>query len=508
MREIFVVLSIFSCSLIFGQDSDHSSDSFVNTSSKIIFNSSDNELKEVFDWAKKQALAYAFEGDAIGLWYEAALPGREVFCMRDVAHQALGAHYLGLASHTKNMLRTFAENVSDSRDWCSLWEINRHGTPALQDYLNDEEFWYNLPANFDILDSCFRMYNLTGDQAYLNDPVFLNFYKRTVYDYVERWDIGVDKVMQRDRFLNNSPENNRRFKNNRGIPGYDEGDADYVASLDLLTNQQVAFESYANIQVIRRDDKEAVTFFKKSDEVSNFINTVWWDKKTQQYFTHMDKNHELKKNGNGSTILYTGAAKDNLKHQKTLKALIDKLPKEPISGIEGLSHLPEILYRYEEPEKARQMLLFVFKSERREYPEGSFGAIGAMVEGLMGVELGTYSTRSTIKTGQFSEQNFITKSRLTNETEWAEMNHIPLKRNDISVRHEGVSKTEFTNNSGPQLQWKACFSGSYKTLNVNGNPVKSVTEILPINGEKISWVKVVVGAGEVMSVEAMPPFGK
>ena len=92
--------------------------------------------------------------------------------------------------------------------------------------------------------------------------------------------------------------------------------------------------------------------------------------------------------------------------------------------------------------------------------------------------------------------------------EWAEMNHIPLKRNDISVRHEGISKTEFTNNSGPQLQWKACFSGSYKTLNVNGNPVKSVTEILPINGEKISWVKVVVGAGEVMSVEAMPPFGK
>jgi hypothetical protein len=506
MREFFVVLGIFSCSLVFGQVSDHGADSFVNTSSKITFNSSDNALKEVFDWAKKQALAYAFEGDAIGLWYEAALPGREVFCMRDVSHQALGAHYLGLASHTKNMLRAFAENVSDSRDWCSLWEINRHGTPALQDYLNDEEFWYNLPANFDILNCCFRMYNLTGDQAYLNDPVFLNFYKRTVYDYVERWDIGVDKVMQRDRFLNNSPENNRKFKNNRGIPGYDEGDEDYVVGLDLLANQQVAFESYANIQVIRREDKEAVDFFKKSDEVRNFINTVWWDKKTQQYFTHLDKNHALKKNGKGSgipSILYTGAAKDNLKHKKTLEALINELPKEPGSGIEVLSHLPETLYRYEEPEKARQMLLFVFRSERREYPEAPFGAIGAMVEGLMGVELGTYATRSTIKTGEFYEQNFITKSRLTDATEWAEMNYIPLKRNDISVRHEGSAKTEFTNNSGPQLQWKACFSGAYKTLHVNGKPVESVIEILPINGEEISWVNVIVGPGEVMRVEAI-----
>lgn len=63
-----------------------------------------------------------------------------------------------------------------------------------------------------------------------------------------------------------------------------------------------------------------------------------------------------------------------------------------------------------------------------------------MVEGLMGVELGTYATRSTIKTGEFYEQNFITKSRLTAATEWAEMNHIPLKRNDISVRHEGSTK--------------------------------------------------------------------
>jgi hypothetical protein len=64
-------------------------------------------------------LAYAFTGDPVGPWYEAALPGRQAFCMRDTAHQGLGAHMLGLAQYTRNMLYKFAENISKSKDWCS-----------------------------------------------------------------------------------------------------------------------------------------------------------------------------------------------------------------------------------------------------------------------------------------------------------------------------------------------------------------------------------------------------
>ena len=41
-----------------------------------------------FAWAKEQALAYSHEGDLVGEWYEAALPDRQAFCMRDVAHHA------------------------------------------------------------------------------------------------------------------------------------------------------------------------------------------------------------------------------------------------------------------------------------------------------------------------------------------------------------------------------------------------------------------------------------
>lgn len=43
-------------------------------------------------------LSYAHDGtDSVGYWYEAALPQRETFCMRDVSHQSVGAQILGLS---------------------------------------------------------------------------------------------------------------------------------------------------------------------------------------------------------------------------------------------------------------------------------------------------------------------------------------------------------------------------------------------------------------------------
>src|SRR5438874_10683912 len=52
--------------------------------SNLAFHSSNAALNASFAWAKQQALAYVRPGrDSIGPWYEAALPGRNAFCMRD-----------------------------------------------------------------------------------------------------------------------------------------------------------------------------------------------------------------------------------------------------------------------------------------------------------------------------------------------------------------------------------------------------------------------------------------
>jgi len=89
---VFLMVLTISC-----KEADISHNAAKEINQTLSFNSSDNELNQLFSWAKKQALAYSFSDDPVGLWYEAALPGREAFCMRDVSHQAMGAHFLGLA---------------------------------------------------------------------------------------------------------------------------------------------------------------------------------------------------------------------------------------------------------------------------------------------------------------------------------------------------------------------------------------------------------------------------
>src|SRR5690242_6214185 len=71
---------------------------------ELTFRTSDKSLQAAFDWARAQALSYVSAGgDPVGDWYEAALPGREAFCMRDLSHQAMGAHALGLHPQNRNM---------------------------------------------------------------------------------------------------------------------------------------------------------------------------------------------------------------------------------------------------------------------------------------------------------------------------------------------------------------------------------------------------------------------
>ena len=63
-----------------------------------VFVSTDKHLDNTYNWARKMALSYAHDGtDPVGYWYEAALPQRETFCMRDVSHQSVGAQILGLS---------------------------------------------------------------------------------------------------------------------------------------------------------------------------------------------------------------------------------------------------------------------------------------------------------------------------------------------------------------------------------------------------------------------------
>ena len=460
--------------------------------SRLELSSSDSRLAGSFNWAKKQAMAFVFDGDPVGPWYEAAEPGRDAFCMRDVAHQALGAHALGLARWNLNMLRRFAENVSDSRDWCSFWELNRYNRPAPVDYRNDAEFWYNLPANFDILDCCYRMYVWSGDAAYVEDPVFLNFYDRTVNDYVERWGLDLGAVMVRPRIMNvrGMRDAGKRFQEARGIPGYDEGASEYVLGVDVLATQYDAYMAYACIQEIRGDAELAQKFRKKASDVRSLVNRDWWNEKEHCFFARLTKEHTLE-GRSGTDLLYRDIVDDGPK----IKSALKEVREEALGGAEAI-------YRYGDPDTGYAKLIELTTPgvSRLEYPEISFSVIGTIASGTMGITVEASSPVNALAEGNWTATTVRTLSGLGRHVEWAELRNLPVRANEITVRHEGMHKTMLTNQHGPSLIWQPTFDGMHEKLLVNGEPVKARSGKGPLD-RNLSWVRVPVVGGATVTVE-------
>ena len=462
--------------------------------SSLELRSTDTQLVQSFKWAKQQAMAYVFDGDPVGPWYEAALPGRRAFCMRDVAHQVAGAQALGVSKYTHNMLRRFAENISASKDWCSYWEINYLNQPAPIDFKSDSEFWYNLPANFDVLDACYRMYLWTGDRTYIEDPVFLNFYDHTVTDYVSRWDLGVDRIMAR-----RNPEQTPPFF--RGDPSYEESRRDMVLGVDLLATQYAGYRSYAAIQAIRGDDRSAQMYLRIALDVKELINRAWWNPAGGYFFAFLDKDHQF--NGRaGADLLYRDVGEEGPKTQGALDTLLEKMRNESASEVEPESHYAEILYRYGKPEEAYAVVMGLSRPgrERQEYPEVSYSTIGAIVNGLMGINVEPDVPIEDLGQGKRFETVVRTLPQLTAKTTWAELRNLPIGEGAITVRHYGVRRTILINHEETDLNWEAAFPGSFATLVVNGKSVDAHTEFRHL-GHAMTWVRIQVKPGKSARVE-------
>lgn len=344
-------------------------------SRKITFRCSDPKLEAGFLWAKEQALFYAHGQGPAGPWYEAALPGRDAFCMRDVSHQAAGAHFLGLDAHNKNMLRRFAQSMSASRDYCCFWEITRQGLPAPEDYRDDQDFWYDLPANFDLLDACWRMYCLTGDEDYLTDPDLLNFYDRTITDYIAAWDHDGDGIP--DRAVEGS---------HRGIPSYDEqkGMERVHTASDLIAAQYRGFLSYAELR--RLTGAGGAEWHQKAEQLAQCLADRWYDRRTHRFYGAMGPDGTMFSTlGSPHLLAYFDAVPD----REQLAALLDQIHAlgRAEAIVELLSHYPEIFFRHNQPERGLFWLgqLTDPGLPRRAYPEVSFAVVGAYVTGLMGV---------------------------------------------------------------------------------------------------------------------------
>jgi len=451
----------------------------------ITFSSSDKEIQQAYDWASAMALKYRGNPkDKVGPWYEAALPSRDAFCMRDVSHQSIAAEILGMSAENENMFRWFSKSISESRDWCSFWEINKDAVPAPVDYANDKEFWYNLNANFDVMYAQWRLYEWSGNAVYINDPAFMNFQQRSVNEYIDRWILQADSLITRNPHPNAptpyDPGNS--FHSSRGMPSYSEGVGELIMGADLVASIQRGLITYAGILELKGEKEKSKVYLQKASAYKEVLEKQWWDNDAQLYNTYYNTKKQFGKQEGETFLLWFDVLTDNHRIKKTIENIASQK-----WNAENTSYLPYLFYKFGHWKQAKDYILLLNdpSTERREYPEVSYGVIEGIIHGLMGIS--PSASKNSLKTLLREEENNTYK-----------LSGLKALQTTISVEHAGPSSTSVTNTGKHGFTWQACFKGSHNQAFVNGKPIGLKTALE--NQETISYVEIYLKPGEVAKV--------
>ncbi|MCW5982751.1 MAG: hypothetical protein KIT09_31975 [Bryobacteraceae bacterium] len=421
--------------------------------------SSDPRLVRAFASARQRALGYVYTGDAIGDWYDSTAGNRYAFCMRDASHQSTGAALLGLTGHTRNMFRRFAGSIARTRDWCGFWEINKDGFPAPADYRSDQDFWYCLPANFDLMQAAYRQFLWTNDRSYF-DATFSDFYDRTVTSYVEAWDRDGDGIME-----------SRPAPRYRGIASYYQEEPRPLVGADLVAAQYRGYLVYAAIQERKGakgslSQKLAGQYRSKAEALRARFNAEWWNPLQNRYYASILPDGKYFDGYIADANVFTlrfGIAEPGAKTE----AALDALEKIRPAFDQTLSYIPELLFEYGRNESAHRLFLELADPDFQSavMPEIVFAAVAAVGTGLMG--LSPDAPNATVET----------QPRLPEEVAWVRLSRAPVLDNEVAVYHRGVTETTFTNQSGPLVYWKASFPAKAGgQIFVDGEPVPSAVE--------------------------------
>ncbi len=464
----------------------------LHTQSLVTLRASGRALEQGFDRIKRQALHWVFEGYPVGDYYEAALPNRDAFCMRDTSHQCTGAEVLGLSSHNLNMFRKFAESMTEARDYCALWEIDRYDRPCPVDWTNDADFWFNLPANFDMLHALWRMYEWTGDARYLTDRALDEFGARTVEEYIARWDRDGDGLPDR-----------RACEGRRGLASYDESDyADgYLVGCDLLAAMARAHLSYSSMcRAVGRREQAAI-YAKRGRRLMDMLHGEWYQP-GRGYASALGPDRKLMFSADqhySQSLLYWDAAGELSRAQECAEYMVGRMDNAVGKAmIESLSHYPELLWRYGRRSEARRALAQLMDPAcpRKEYPEASFCAVGAVATGMMGIRPERAAADGTVLPGM---GRVATRAALVGE-DWVELDHVPVLGGEICVRHEGAQRTLFARESGPAVTWRAAFDGECG-IKVNGRAVDAVHAADEFDGSAYTYADIEVEPGAELIAE-------
>lgn len=437
-------------------------------------------LNTGFSWAKRQALGYVrtgHEGEMPCYW--AGLLDREAIYIRDFAHQALGAHVLGLAEENFAMLKAFAATMSEAQQWYPAWAITFDGEIFHMDYHHATDFPREIPMAFELVETGYRLYRWTGNAEYITDPVLWNYYTHVVTDFISAHD-GYGHGVASEWNSTGWPFD--------GISTYNEGGERIGEAGDAIASQYQALCCYAAMQTARGELNSAQATTARTDALRQDFDTRWWSEAEQQYIRGFTHEGEPRTNFLEMPNIYLASkflTTPGMRNDHQLDLIEQSVDYTTQRGIEMRTYLPEMFFPYGWDEIGWKRLAYMFET-RADYPEISYVALGDIVEGLLGVQANA------------PEHALATCSHLPVGMPWLEVEHIPLGAHDLTIRHEG-NTTTLTHLAGPNtLTWEAQFPGEAQQICVNGVAQEAV--LRDVHGRAVSAVSVEVPVGASVTV--------
>jgi hypothetical protein len=384
-------------------------------------------VEDAFGWARKRALDWVQTDAAAGNLpsYWAGYPSRPMFYSRDVCHQAIGAHLLGLDAENFSMLRHFARSATPERKWYPLWAFHFDGAIAALDHHSDEHFVREIPAVFDLTYRALEQYDWTGDRRWIDDPDLAAYYLRSVDDFVLAHDSDGDGIPE-------APGTGDIFD---GSATYNEHpETPLLVAGDGLALQWAALRTLAK----NSDEKLRERFLERAERIQSTFLADWWDDESGRFARGLSTDGFDYGWGLESSWIapMLGLSGHGVRNERFLDYLETELAQRPPDNIEAFTYLPDVFFRHKRDESAWRWLRHVIDS-RDDYPEISFTVVQHLVAGLLGLEPDAASASLTID------------SHLPAEIGWLQADHVRIGEWDLRVTQEGRHSTEITVHSGP-----------------------------------------------------------
>ncbi|WP_018754819.1 NPCBM/NEW2 domain-containing protein [Paenibacillus terrigena] len=468
--------------------------------STLALNSPNAVLNNGFNWAKNRALGLTFYpgnpmlGHESEWWrltdsthttltpgYWGAYLNRESFYNRDISHQSDAGHLLGLGDETFNMMKTFAGDITlPGQNGWPLWAHSSYGIM----YYMDGTGFRELPSPFDVMHKAYQQYLWTGDSKWINDPTLSAYYDSTVgpflTDHGVVWNEANPSIeqpvvkMKPGEFTSTYYEHTPQDTANR-----------LVSAGDSLALEYQSLLAYSQILKAKGDTDGSTLWKNRADRLKAYYEAHWFDASTGRYIRGIDGSGRPKSDWGQENSFFM-----------PLKGLGDFGPRtntyldyisanDDSMNVEATTYLPEMYYNYNRYAEGWAWLSKIL-TQKDTYPEVAFTAISNIMVGMMGVQ------------PDAPAHKVATVSRLTADVPWVEVNHIKVGANDLNIKHNGLTNSTLTNNSGGAITWEAQFYGTHATIYVNGTPFTAQTKSL--YGQTISYVEVQVNNGETYRV--------